>query len=239
MTRNINYAVKWNAHLKSYHDLLKYKDSLSSSPSASAPLSANNTNILKNIQNQITKEGKVLHAGKTVAPQLPPFSTDYDFSLLSKDQKLQLMTQLLLNYKSTFATFQAALEWACVTGPAQVADVIIEYYPDLVAVGDIIWDTREEEVKEEFRKLGLETNFAALEYLRMSSNKLPPLSFGSYILPSELSIFFSSLFFLSSQSLFSFLSSPSPPSPSLSLALLRKGSNKLPPLPSSPPPFFF
>ena len=192
----INYAVKWDTHINSYHELLKLKASLPPTPSSSSPStspSSSDNNVLSNIQQQITNEGKILHADKTIAPQLLPFSTDYDMSGLTIDQKLQLMASLLKKYKSSFATFRSALEWACTTGPPWIADVIISHYPELVKVGDVIWKAQDDEIKEKVRTVEPETNFSTLEYLRSGSDKLPPVSFEKYTLPSELSILNTSL----------------------------------------------
>ena len=211
----INYAVKWDTHINSYHELLKLKASLPSTPSSSStstsPSSSDdNNNILSNIQQQITHEGKIVHADKTIAPQLLPFSTDYDMSGLTIDQKLQLMASLLKNYKASFATFRSALEWACTTGPPWIADVIISHYPELVKVGDVIWKAQDDEIKEKVRTLEPETNSSRssvsnllptslvnshrwLKYLPSGSNKPSRVSFEKYTLPPELGILKTSL----------------------------------------------
>jgi hypothetical protein len=181
-TKVIYYAVKWDAHINSYHELQKHR-AASTSPS---PLS--NKNVLNNIQQLMTKEEKTLHAGKTIAPQLPPFSCDYDFVVLSDDQQVQLITSLLANYKTIFATFRTALEWACVTGPPMAADVIINHYPELVKVGEVIWEGQGKEGEEKYKQLVVNTNIEHWKHLKTGSNKLPPLSFGQHVLAAELNI---------------------------------------------------
>lgn len=122
------------------------------------------------------KEGKTLHADKkTIASQLPPFSSDYDISVLEKNQKVQLLVELLLPYKSTFGTVASALEWACTTcSKPEIANIIIECYPDLVKAGNLVWGVPESNVKEEFSKCGYTTELIKITTIQISMYDLKP-----------------------------------------------------------------
>eukprot|EP00026_Physarum_polycephalum_P007852 Phypoly_transcript_07921.p1 GENE.Phypoly_transcript_07921~~Phypoly_transcript_07921.p1 ORF type:complete len:512 (+),score=70.72 Phypoly_transcript_07921:126-1538(+) len=166
-----------------YHEILQLTQPLSDERQ-----STENSELRTSIFSRLREEGKTLHEGKHIAPQLPAFATDYDVSALNQDQKVQLIVELLLPYKSTFGRFISALEWACTTSKFEVADIIINHYLDLVKAGSAVWEAPAEEVQVALQTLGYTTNIFKLQYLRSENNSLPDISFGAYPLPSDLTL---------------------------------------------------
>jgi hypothetical protein len=131
------YPVKWHAHITKFHELLQLR--ADAKPLTEKEQSVVNTYLYSSIFPRLKEEGKAIHEGKRLAPQLSGFSTNYDILALDKQQRVQMIVELLLPYKSTFGSFNGAIEWACTTCKLEIANVIIEHYPDLVKAGTAVW----------------------------------------------------------------------------------------------------
>jgi hypothetical protein len=157
---------------------------------------------LESLKQNLTKEAAILHAKRKIATQITPFSSYLNGIYISnsetKGKRVKLVLELLFAHTSIFSTFHFALEWACVTGTREIADIIIECYPDLVEQGEAVWDAKRNGITDKFKQLGLGQKFPALDV--KAARDLPGFTFDpAHVLPSEVNIvkkvFFSFLFF--------------------------------------------